>query len=424
MATNEIRKGCELSTEAVLASNHKRRRVKSTHNEIRHSNVLAWLLDPNGSHGLQDLFLRKWLMLVFYGIEPRGSSLDPIKIDTVPFRTVKVRREWHHVDVLLEIKTETEGSWVICIENKVRSSQGKDQLPNYRKEIERLFPGHVMAYIYLTVTREEPNDAQYVEATYEDVCSALEACLAEHSGLIGEGPGMLINHYLSILKERFMDNNEISKLVADIWKKHEEALDIILDNRPDNVRRLTETAKELITRDDFETADTNAWGRVHFMPKRWTTGQDPNNPAVRCDIKFSNTGGSGHPVLRAYVFPKLLQGNASDLVEKLFQIGKRKKSEKRYIFFIKDNENEELTVESIEDAAETEIPELAKKLVTWIKNKLSESTFKESEKAVTEYLASNNNRSSSSPSEQAGPVNERISTAILEPEEQRVERQN
>jgi CHASE3 domain sensor protein len=52
---------------------------------------------------------------------------------------------------------------------------------------------------------------------------------------------------------------------------------------------------------------------------------------------------------------------------------------------------------------------LAKKLVTWIKNKLLESTFKESEQAVTEYLASNNNRSSSSPSEQAGPVNEPIS---------------
>ena len=30
MATNEIGNGCGLSTEAVLASNHKRRRVKST----------------------------------------------------------------------------------------------------------------------------------------------------------------------------------------------------------------------------------------------------------------------------------------------------------------------------------------------------------------------------------------------------------
>jgi PD-(D/E)XK nuclease superfamily len=28
--------------------------LKSAHNEIRHSNVLAWLLDPKGSHGMRD----------------------------------------------------------------------------------------------------------------------------------------------------------------------------------------------------------------------------------------------------------------------------------------------------------------------------------------------------------------------------------
>ena len=30
-------------------------------NEIRHSAFLAWLLDPNGTHGLGDYFLRRFL---------------------------------------------------------------------------------------------------------------------------------------------------------------------------------------------------------------------------------------------------------------------------------------------------------------------------------------------------------------------------
>jgi len=33
--------------------------LKVERREIRHSNFLAWLLDPNGSHGLSELFT-KW----------------------------------------------------------------------------------------------------------------------------------------------------------------------------------------------------------------------------------------------------------------------------------------------------------------------------------------------------------------------------
>ena len=31
--------------------------LRITRNEIRHSNFLSWLLNPKGSHGLDDLFL-------------------------------------------------------------------------------------------------------------------------------------------------------------------------------------------------------------------------------------------------------------------------------------------------------------------------------------------------------------------------------
>ena len=32
-----------------------------TNAEIRHSNFLAWLLDPNGNHGMGDKFLREFV---------------------------------------------------------------------------------------------------------------------------------------------------------------------------------------------------------------------------------------------------------------------------------------------------------------------------------------------------------------------------
>ena len=39
--------------------------LRITKNEIRHSNFLSWLLDPNESHKLGDIFLKRFLREVF-----------------------------------------------------------------------------------------------------------------------------------------------------------------------------------------------------------------------------------------------------------------------------------------------------------------------------------------------------------------------
>ena len=38
--------------------------LKFEHGEIRHSNFLAWILDPAESHGSDPAFLKKWLVRV------------------------------------------------------------------------------------------------------------------------------------------------------------------------------------------------------------------------------------------------------------------------------------------------------------------------------------------------------------------------
>ena len=35
--------------------------LKVTNTEIRHSNILAWLLDPNENHGIGDSFLKEFI---------------------------------------------------------------------------------------------------------------------------------------------------------------------------------------------------------------------------------------------------------------------------------------------------------------------------------------------------------------------------
>ncbi|HVZ93516.1 MAG TPA: PD-(D/E)XK nuclease family protein, partial [Phycisphaerales bacterium] len=51
--------------------------------EIRHSNFLAWLLDPGESHGVGDLFLKALLMDLLREARQQGfeAPVSPIELD-------------------------------------------------------------------------------------------------------------------------------------------------------------------------------------------------------------------------------------------------------------------------------------------------------------------------------------------------------
>src|SRR5207344_497094 len=52
--------------EALLSRFNIFRVLRAARHEIRHSNMLAWLLTPDESHGLEDRFLRRWLMQIVH----------------------------------------------------------------------------------------------------------------------------------------------------------------------------------------------------------------------------------------------------------------------------------------------------------------------------------------------------------------------
>ena len=91
--------------------------LKISRTEIRHSNMLGWLLDPNESHGLKDAFL--------YGVLARLS--DSISDDdtvaqllTCNLSSFNIYRERYNIDILL---VSSEAKIVIAIENKVDANE-------------------------------------------------------------------------------------------------------------------------------------------------------------------------------------------------------------------------------------------------------------------------------------------------------------
>ena len=81
------------------------------HFEIRHSNFLAWMLDPKGSHNLGDYFLK--------GFISHMDKINPsykINLFLTDLTDSRVYREWNNIDILI---INDNLKFVIPIENKV-----------------------------------------------------------------------------------------------------------------------------------------------------------------------------------------------------------------------------------------------------------------------------------------------------------------
>jgi len=77
------------------------RALRLGHFEIRHSNFLAWLLDPNENHGLNDLFLKIFLREIFSSSKSNMSLID---IEEMNIDLTTVRREYLNIDILIELE--------------------------------------------------------------------------------------------------------------------------------------------------------------------------------------------------------------------------------------------------------------------------------------------------------------------------------
>ena len=127
--------------------------LKISRTEIRHSNVLAWLLDPNANHGYSHNFLAR--LNSYLARDGFVSDKDVFKLLTMKYMDVIVLREWQNIDILIESKDE---KYVLCIENKVDSQDHSGQLDKYYDIIEEKYSqsGGEMRSISLCIFQSIP----------------------------------------------------------------------------------------------------------------------------------------------------------------------------------------------------------------------------------------------------------------------------
>ena len=285
--------------------------------EVRHSDFLAFLLDPQESHGLGDAFLKSFLQTA---LKNRAHSVTPIDVDLWNLTTAEVNREWNNTDIFIRAE---EKRLAVIIENKIGSTEHSDQLSRYYKEVGRQYAGWNIVPIYLTLTAEEPSEEHFIAFGYEAVSIALERLVDLYRSTLNPDVRVVIDHYVEMLRRHLVSESEISQLCRKIYEKHKEALDLIFEHRPDRQENVRHMLEDLIGQSPNLVLDRASKTYIAFLPKsldaeilRQGTGWGNSGRM----LLFELHNAADHVTLRLYIGP-----GPTDVRQRLWDFAKRKR---------------------------------------------------------------------------------------------------
>lgn len=228
--------------------------LKISRVEIRHSNMLSRLLNPNENHGLGDSVLRGFIQYVVSSFSDDSDVFDTLLMDCHDFA---VQREWHNIDVIAISPNE---EFVLCIENKIDSGEHDNQLNRYRRQVEEAYPGYKKMYIYLSPGGVETSDPDnWCSMSYEDVLNIVES--ARKKVKLLPDAQLLIDNYIDTIRRDIVGDERLARICAEIYAKHQKALDLIFENRPDRSSELAEIIHAW-------AEEMTAKGEIEFVPDK------------------------------------------------------------------------------------------------------------------------------------------------------------
>lgn len=200
--------------------------------EIRHSAILAWLLDPRETHGFRDRFLRSFLA---EALRSRKDISCPTALEVYQsdMNDAEIRREWKKIDIFIH---SPRNRWSFIIENKYRSAQRKGQLAEYKLDITDYFTfigsRTSVCGIFLTLSEEPPEDNSYNPIQYTAVVDILSRLLDVDGEYINPEARAFVNYYLDIIKEETGMSNtksDMEKLARELYVRHKKVIDFIVE---------------------------------------------------------------------------------------------------------------------------------------------------------------------------------------------------
>jgi len=287
--------------------------------EIRHSNFLAWLLDPAESHGQGSLFLNAILMDLLSQSSPEQRPFSPIKLDGASLQGVEIRREWRNIDILIKCDNP---AFVIAIENKIDAGT-HNPFEKYEKAVNDAFADRPRMFVFLTTEGDALEDHDWVSYSYADIYRVLYRIRRTHESAIGDDVLAFLDHYLRLIGSRFMDDPKIDELCQTIYKNHRQALQLIFERIGSPAASILQDIEHLI-RNDPRWIITNRTGRLlQFFPTAWENLLPPIGNRKKFDptrwlvveIRFEETFCS----LLVRVWPTIDQALRREVIDRLIR---------------------------------------------------------------------------------------------------------
>lgn len=241
--------------------------VGAVRQEMRHSDFLAFLLDPHQNHGLGDAFATRFLQRALQAAPRTDVRVSPIQLDVWNLEGAAVLREWQNIDLVLI----AEGIHLaVIIENKIDSREHSQQLERYLAIIQRQYPDWMIIALFLTPDGDLPvNEHRYIPCTYKTVRSVCTELLHSRGGTMGAGVRILIEHYIQMLEHHIVSDSSIAKLCQAIYQKHKRALDLIYEHRPDRLDTLRHFLENLVREVPGLFLEDSSKSYIRFGSREW-----------------------------------------------------------------------------------------------------------------------------------------------------------
>lgn len=222
---------------------------------------LAWLLDPSGSHNLNDRVLKWFLKEVFS--DQKIDWMDEFTIDGLSFHTMQIYREYKNIDLILVCD-----EFVIAIENKILSTEHSNQLSRYEEIVKKDFNNKKHAFIYFTLYGDEPekeeNASIYVNYSYLRFEAILSQIVNIYSDILPDKAFVYIQDYIEILRRFVMQDDKATLIEQEIYRNHKEAIDFIIESKPDRLLLIMPIALNVIKKAGYIPGTQNK-GFARFL---------------------------------------------------------------------------------------------------------------------------------------------------------------
>jgi hypothetical protein len=239
--------------------------IGAVRQEARHSDFLTFLLNPQERHGLGSAFVQRFLLAAVQAAE-QDTAVSALDLALWDADGLEVRREWQNIDILLVDEHE---KLVVIIENKVDSGEHSEQLDRYWRIVQQRFPGWRAIGLFLTPDGREPSSDCYLSVDYNLIHKLVTDLANSHTSTISTEVQTALRHYGQMLRRHIMPDSDIAQLCRRIYRKHQRALDLIYEHRPDLQTEMHDFLQTMIAQTSGVELEYSTKTWVRCIPTAW-----------------------------------------------------------------------------------------------------------------------------------------------------------